>query len=124
MDVIETAKQIEARIKLIDDTLHKIAEATKAKVETSANYEKQLALFIVGLEMGKEYKLDDEVVKHTTATTIDKKAKGLAWKALLDMETAECRYKGLILQLESAQAQLNAYQSIFRHLQNTTENRG
>ena len=83
-----------------------IEEKGNARAKAISNYDKQLKIAIVVLrEEGK-----------FPATLIEKIAKGVCCDHREQLELAEVGYKACISNLEALKAQLNGYQSIYKHL--------
>ena len=71
-----------------------------------SDYDKQLKIAIVVLKEEGKF----------PATLIEKIAKGVCSDHRLTLELAEVGYKSCISNLEALKAQLNGYQSIYKHL--------
>jgi len=117
MEVIEIANQITQKIKEIDLTIGLIKERGEEQARTKVEYEKQIAITIVGLRNGKEYRLDNEIIEKPPVTLIEKIAKGICMKTSLEAELSDVSYKNSIRGIEGLKAQLMGYQSIYRHLE-------
>jgi len=48
---------------------------------------------------------------------MEKIAKGICYQEKLNMELAEAQYKNAIVGMSAIQAELNGFQSIYRHLE-------
>ena len=109
MEVLEVAKRIEQIIVEIGKARRLIEEKGQARAKAISNYDKQLRVAIVTLrEEGK-----------FPATLIEKIAKGVCAPQIEEREIAESAYKAVISNLQALMAQLNGYQSIYRHLDET-----
>ena len=117
MEVTKVAQEIENKIILLDKMKVEIKSRSEKKATTSADYDKKIAITIMGLQSGKEYELDGEKIQNPTATITEKLAKGICWKEKLEMDKAEGLYKSLLSNIEATKAQLNGWQSINRHLE-------
>lgn len=107
MEIIEIKDCIESLIKEIGKCRREIEEKGKAKAKAISNYDMRIQISVVTLrEEGK-----------FPVTLIEKIAKGLCCKDREDMEIADSGYKACISNLEALKAQLNGYQSIYRHLE-------
>ena len=103
-------------IKVKDCILKIIAEIGKcrreieakgnARAEAISNYDKQLGIAIEVLKDEGKY----------PATLIEKIAKKVCCDHREQLEKAEVGYKAVISNLEALKAQLNGYQSIYKHL--------
>lgn len=116
MDLITIAKLIYGRCQELERLKGDLSSLAQKKAETSADYEKTLAMTIVGLKNGKEYELDTVKITEQPTTVLEKVAKGICWKAKLEMDLAESAYKNSLKTIELTESQLNGYQSINRYL--------
>ena len=114
--MLNIADEILKKIELLEKMRVQIKERAEKKAETLAEYDKQLALTIIRLENGIELELEGEKIQNPSKSITDKIARGICWKAKLEMEKAEGLYKSIISNIDSVQAELNGYQSINRHL--------
>jgi len=119
MEVLEIAKQIKKLINLIDVLKSNIKDRGIEKAVASADYEKVIALTIIKLRNGKEFEFKGEIISDPPVTIIEKIAKGICYKEKLELEKAEAMYKSLITNLQATEAQLNAYQSLNKYLDNS-----
>lgn len=97
---------IEKIIKEIGECRRDIETKGNARAKAISNYDKQLKIAIVTLKEAGKF----------PATLIEKIAKGVCSDHRLTLELAEVGYKACISNLTALMAQLNGYQSIYRHL--------
>lgn len=97
---------VEKIIKEIGDCRRDIEAKGNARAQAISNYDKQLKIAIVTLKEAGKF----------PATLIEKIAKGVCSDHRLTLELAEVGYKACISNLTALMAQLNGYQSIYRHL--------
>ena len=116
MEIISISNEIEKKIKALEQGRKILKERAEQKAQTLAEYERKLAVTIISLQNGQSFELDGQYVKEPPATTTEKIARGICWKEKLDMEQAEAGYKAGIVSMQSLEAELNGYQSIFRYL--------
>lgn len=116
MDMVTVAKEIQRYIKLLDTGREEIKQRAKHKAETIAEYDKVLTTTIIKLRNGVTLEIEGEKISNPPATLVEKIAKGYVWRERLEMETAESEYKNAVMGMSALEAQLNGYQSIFRHL--------
>ena len=116
MDVIQIAKEIEKKIKLLESARGLLGGLAADKANAMANYDKNLAITIIKLRNGKAFVVDEETIKEPPTTLVEKIAKGICWESKLQADHAEAEYKLALSKLESVKAELNGYQSIYRHL--------
>ena len=119
MTPLEVAKEIEAKIHRLEDARKKLKTYAEDKAKTMVAYEREMAITIVGLKMGKSFFIEEEPVKCEQATNIKDVAKGICWKEALEFATAEALYKNCIVQIDAIQSEMNGWQSINRFLDST-----
>lgn len=117
MDIIQINQEIQNKIKLLEKGRALLEEQAITKSQTIAEYEKHLAVTIIQLKNGKEIEFEGETIVNPPATIIEKIARGICYQDKLEMDKAEAMYKATITKIQSIQAELNGYQSIFRHLE-------
>lgn len=109
MEITQIANTITKLISEIGKCRREIESKGKARAKAISNYDKQLRIAIVTLrEEGK-----------FPVTLIEKIAKGICAPQIEEREIAESGYKACISNLQALMAQLNGYQSIYRHLDTT-----
>lgn len=119
MEIIEVKDCIEKLIKTIGETRREIETKGQAKARTISNYDRRLAVTIAELRNSDTYRLGEKEYKAPPATLTEKIAKGICFEERLAFEIAESDYKACISNLNALLAQLNGYQSIYRHLEVT-----
>ncbi len=103
-DMIAYAKHIEELITAIKKRYTEIDSLGEAKAQTAVDYDKAVAVATITLK--GDYPV----------TLLDKVVKGECTVQLYAKIVAESAYKACIVKIEANKAQLNAYQSLFRHL--------
>ena len=106
MDIHKVKECIEKLISEIGHCRREIETKGNARAHAISNYDKQLKIAIVTLRESGKF----------PATLIEKIAKGVCSDHRLTLELAEVGYKACISNLEALKAQLNGYQSIYKHL--------
>ncbi len=107
MEMIKVREYIEKIIIEIGKCRRDIETKGNARARAISNYDKQLKIAIVVLRDEGKF----------PATLIEKIAKGVCSDHREQLELAEVGYKACISNLEALKAQLNGYQSIFRHME-------
>ncbi len=107
IDIIQVASDIEGRILALVKGRDGLERLAIDKARTIAEYDKALHISI--LKHKHEGKLP--------ATLIEKVARGDCYKERNALELADVMYKIQIVKLTTVQAELNGYQSIYRHLE-------
>lgn len=106
MDLIKCKLCIERLIKEIGDCRREIETKGNARAKAISNYDKQLKIAIVTLREEGKFPI----------TLIEKIAKGVCSDHRLTLELAEVGYRACLSNLEALKAQLNGYQSVYKHL--------
>ena len=117
--IIQISEEIQKKIKEIEDVRKTIRKRGEEKATAISEYEKAIAICLIGLKNGEEFELDGKVIKKPPASIMEKLAKGICWKEKLEMDKAEALYKSAIANMDAICAQLNAYQSLNRYLDRT-----
>lgn len=116
MNTIDIANEIMKKIKQIDDIRAEIKQRGANKAKSESDYDKAVALTIIRLRNGVSMQLEGQTIQNPPVSNIDKIAKGICWQEKLAMEEAVALYKSAVTNLDAIQSQLNAYQSVNRHL--------
>lgn len=124
MDLLTTAKAINGRIKELEALKSDLSTLAEKKAKNTAQYDKTLAMAIVGLKNGKSYDLGEGSFKEESTTLAEKVARGVCWKEKLEMDLAEASYKNVLKIIDLTQSQLNGYQSINRYLSESDQSTG
>lgn len=116
MDVIDVCEKIENKIKQLTSLRKELDECLEPKVTAAANYDRQLGKVLIQLKNGVEFDIDGQMVSNPPTTIIEKIAKAICWNDKLQMDKTETMYRNVQKKVEIVQAQLNAFQSIFRNM--------
>ena len=116
MDIVTTSKNIEAKIKKLDQAPEKLMERAKEAAATEAEYEKRMAITIARLENGETFVVEGTEIKDAGMGVRKEKAKGICWETKMKMIEAQLMYKASVKNADIICAQLNGWQSINRHL--------
>ena len=108
------AKLIEEKINLLEEGRRRLETDAFARAEQSALYDKALAKIIIRLKNGDMIEFDGEKIQNPPATILEKIAKGICFQERLNADLAEATYKNTLVKIETIQAQLNAYQSLYK----------
>jgi hypothetical protein len=115
-DIISIQNAIDEKLELLKKRRGELLEFGRKKSNAMGEYEKQIALTLIGLKNGKEYILEGQTIINPPATIMRDIAKGICYQASINADMAEIDYKNLITFMESVKAELNALQSLNRHL--------
>jgi len=118
MTPIEVAEQIQKKIELLEKARKRIKPLAERKAKSIAEYRKGLAIVTMRLKNGDVIELGDQLISNPPATIIGTIAHGYCWELKLEADEAEAMYKGLITTIGCIKAELNAWQSINRYLDN------
>jgi hypothetical protein len=116
-DIGDVARLIEQKINLLQEGRSQLKDKAHYKAETISNYERKIAIVLIKLKNGESLALDGNVIQKPPTTIAKEIARGICWEEKLALETAETEYKLTVEKLKSVEAELNGYQSIFRHLE-------
>ena len=119
MELLEVADLIQKLIKLIGECRREIEAKGKAKAKAISNYSKKLAIAESVLRNTETYELSGKTYKQPPVSILKDIAKGICCEEEYEKEIAESGYKACISNLEALKSQVNAYQSIFRWLDET-----
>jgi len=116
MEIIKVAEEIERRINALAIGRKELAERGKAKAEALADYDRELAKAIIKLGSDSGIEFEGQILKNMPATVRPKVAQGICWEWALKKDLAEAQYRNAIAGMSALEAELNAYQSLFRYL--------
>ena len=116
MDIIQITNQIADKIKVIDIIRKEIKERGENKAITLSNYDKAMSITLIKLKNGSSFEIDGQTIESPPASIMEKIAKGICWQEKLEAEKADADYKSIISNLEAVKSQLNALQSLNKHL--------
>jgi len=106
MDIIQVSDAIQKLIAEIGKCRREIEGKGAARAMAIKNYDMRMGTAVVTLKEEGKF----------PATLIEKIAKKLCAEERYELEIAESGYKAVICNLDALCAQLNGYQSIYRHL--------
>lgn len=116
MDCLDVSKKINLKIVELESLKEVLTVLATDKATMEAQYEKEIALCIVGLKNGRTYFIGQEEIKDVPNAVLEKIARGICWGQKLAMDIAESKYKNTLKIIDITEAQLNGYQSINRYL--------
>jgi hypothetical protein len=116
MELTQVAITIENLIKEIGKCRREIEAKGKARAKAILEYDKAIAICMATLRNDEIYMLAGNKYPRPPVSLVEKLAKGICAQQRYNLEIAESGYKACISNLEALKAQLNGYQSIYRHL--------
>ena len=116
MEPVTVAECMNRRIVALREHREELGQAGKVKSQTIIEYEKELALTLMKLRNGVRLELEGESICEPPITIMEKIAKGICWESKLKAEEAETNYKTVAVRMNALASELNAFQSISRHL--------
>lgn len=119
MELIQVKDYIEKLIVEIGKTRREIEDKGRAKAKAISDYDRKMAVTLATLRNQDFYTLGGKEYKTPPVTIMEKIAKGICSEECYARELAESNYRACISNLEALKAQLNGYQSIFRHFSET-----
>lgn len=118
-DIIKTRDSMLKIIIEVGALRKEIETKGMAKAKAISDYDRKLAVTLATLKDGETYTLGDKTYKQPPVTIMEKIAKGICANERYELELAESSYKACISNIEALKAQLNGFQSINRHLDET-----
>ena len=117
-DIHTVYKEIENRIRWLEEVTDKLSKAGDEKALAIGNYDKAIAIATAKLALGtvKEV-LGVRVDGKPPATLIKKLAEGMCHEEQVAQIVATNEYKSVLTKIQVLEATLNGQQSLFRHLQ-------
>ena len=119
MELSKISNEIEKRIRLLEVGRKALQDRAQRKADTIGEYEKELSKTIMRLRNGDELECDGQWIKDPPVTIIEKIARGICFREKINMELADAEYRNAIEGMKSIQAELNGFQSIYRHQDET-----
>ncbi len=116
MELLEISHKIEEKNLELDDFKKSLVELAKNKVFSASEYEKVVALTLISLRNGKSYEFEGQTIENPPTTIMEKIVKGICWRESLAKDSADAKYNNIIKKIDIVKAQLNGYQSIYKHL--------
>jgi len=121
LHIIEIAKRIQDKILLLEKEREKIDDAGMEKASSASKYKKEVGIRLIKLNNGVVMGIDGNMTEKPPATLSPKIAEALCFQEQFDMDVAEHKYKAIIVKMQSIQAEVNALQSLNRHLEHEVE---
>jgi hypothetical protein len=118
VDLIVISEAIYTKIELLSKYRAHLKTVGDRKAASLSDYDKALALALIGLKNGKRYEIDGVGIENPPASIMEKIAKGICYKERLASEVADNEYKSLITYINCLQAEMNGLQSIIRYMDN------
>lgn len=119
LDIISVSNAIHDKIKELETERSYIGKLAREKAQSIAEYEKKMAITIIALKNGMEIEIDGNKIKSPPVTIVEKIAKGACYVEKIAADLAEAKYKAHIVKMDCLIAEMNGYQSIYRHLEHT-----
>lgn len=113
--MIESRNEIEKKIRAIEKARLQLRDLSIKKSNTLVAYRKARAKAITKLRGGGVVKIDDEIIRESSATLIPHLAQGACWQEKLDADLAEALYKVATTAINALIAELNGWQSIHKY---------
>ena len=114
--IIQIADTIQKIIAKIGVCRKEIEGKGQARAKAIKAYDMKLAIALATLRESNNYEMAGRKWEAPPVSIMEKIAKGIVAEERYNLEIAEAGYKSAICNLEALQAQLNGFQSIFRHL--------
>lgn len=115
-DLLAVAKRIEGKITELEKGRELLRSVGEKEATLSAYYDKSIAVWTMKLLNGVPAELDGVKVVNPQKNQVGKLAKGLCFQEKIDMDLAKAEHKRIAQKLSCIKAELNALQSIYKHL--------
>jgi hypothetical protein len=115
-EVITISNEIRDGIKLLRQARDSLKARAQEKAESVGRYERELAKTIIRLRNGEVFEVDGFPIHNPPATITEKIARGICYQFKIKADVAESAYKGAVLALDATKTEINALQSLYRHL--------
>ena len=115
-DIIKYQAAITGAIGALGTERKRLQELSVNKAKALSEYDKQIALAMAKLGLGETVVLEGVEITAKIASNLKEKAKGVCFEYLCSKILAEDAYKNCITNIDCLKAQLNGFQSIYRHL--------
>jgi hypothetical protein len=115
-DLYRLSEQIDAASQRVQDLSNQLDKLGRDAAERSAVYDKELAVTLIRLKNGDELEFFGQTIKNPPASTSERIAKGICYKAKLEAELADHLYMDCQQKLKAAMAVLSGRQSKNRYL--------
>lgn len=102
------------RLKKVNELLQLRAED---KANALGNYEMKLAQTMIELKNGRVVLLNGQEVSYTSATGLEKIAKGVCYKESIALDLAESAYRNTQIESNNLQTIINALQSKLKYME-------
>lgn len=119
MDIIKVKDCIEKLIKEVGECRREIETKGQAKAKAISDYDRKMAVTLATLRNADNYQLAGQTYKAPPVSIMEKIAKGICSEECYTKEVADSGYRATISNLEALKAQLNAFQSIYKHIEVT-----
>lgn len=116
MELITIKGHIEGIIAEIGGYRKQLGAKGEAKAKAISDYDRKLAITLATLRHDESYTLAGKTYNSPPVSIIEKLAKGICSEEAYKREVAESDYKAVMSNMQALMAQLNAYQSILRYL--------
>lgn len=117
-DIVNIAEEINSKLKELYDCRKQLKSAGDRKAAMISAYDLEYAKVTINLRNGIVYKIGEVEIDNPPVSLIDKLARGICYKERLDLDVAENDYKSLSTTINCIQAEINALQTLYRHLDN------
>ena len=114
MDIHQARDRIEQMVAEIGKCRREIEAKGKERAAAIKHYDMKLAIALATLRNAELYELGGKTYKSPPVSIAEKIAKGICFQEKLNSDLADTTYKSTIVKIETVQAELNAYQSLYK----------
>jgi hypothetical protein len=121
MELIAISRQIIEKETMLIKWRNSLDNYAENSANKTMEYEKQMALTLMGLRNGRTYEIEDkegdlQTVTDPPVTIMEKIAKGICCQEKMEADLAESKFKNAHTKVKAMMAELNALQTIHRHI--------
>jgi hypothetical protein len=116
MTVLEVAQKIQDKINELEGIRPFLKSRGLELAHRKEEFEKALALTIIGLLNGEEFMFEGKKIKDPAKTLIEKISNGICFRERLAMNEAEALFKSVSANADIVCSELVAWQSINKYL--------
>jgi len=115
MDYQTISAKIQEEIKTLRKARNSLLTRSEDKANALGAYEKKLAQTMIQLRNGQVVELDGKEVSYTSATGLEKIAKGCCYKESIALDIAESNLRNAHVSMRATESIINALQSLLRY---------
>ena len=116
-DIITINQDLTDNILALKKAVNTLLTRATDKADALGAYEKKLAITMLELKNGKVIDFEGTEVSFSSATGLEKIAKGVCYKESIALDLAESKFRSLQIDINSYQTVINALQSQLKYIE-------